>query len=46
VKVPDQSSPDRENRELRRQVILAVVQGFAREALATLLREIWRGGAW
>jgi hypothetical protein len=41
-----ESSPEKENRELRRQVILAVVQGFARETLAFILREIWRGGAW
>ena len=39
-------SPPEEDRELRRRVVLAIVQGFAREALAILLREIWRGGPW
>ncbi len=39
-------SPPEEDRELRRRVILAAVQGFAREALVILLREVWRGGPW
>ncbi len=39
-------SPPEEDGELRRRVICAVIQGFAREALAILLREIWRGGSW
>jgi hypothetical protein len=39
-------SPPANDRELRRLVIGAVVQGFIREALKVILREIWRGDPW
>ena len=38
--------PPGEDKELRRKIILAVVQGLAREALEILLREVWRYRPW
>lgn len=38
--------PPEEERELRRTIIVAAVQGLIREALAVILREMWRGGPW
>jgi hypothetical protein len=35
-----------DDRELKRTVILTVAQGFIRELVAIILREIWRGGPW
>lgn len=45
-KVRNHKSPPEEDWGLRRRVILAAVQGFAREALVILLREVWRGSPW
>lgn len=38
--------PPAEDLKLRRYVIGAIAQGFAREVLVIILREVWRGGPW
>jgi hypothetical protein len=35
-------TPPGEDREMRRRIILAAVQGLAREVLAIFAREVWR----
>jgi hypothetical protein len=41
---PGQQPPG--DSDLGRKLTLAAVQGLAREALAILLREVWRTGPW
>ena len=38
--------PPTDDRKLRRYLLGAMAEGFAREALAIILREVWRGGPW
>jgi len=38
--------PPADDREVKRTVILTVVQGLIRELIEIILRELWRGGPW
>jgi hypothetical protein len=38
--------PPEVDRELRRTVIAAAVQGLVREALVVIFGDVWRGGRW
>jgi hypothetical protein len=39
-------TPPADDRKLRRCLLGAIAEGFVREALVIILREVWRGGPW